>query len=170
VNERRQALNPDWEDGVEEGYIGVEGLGGGERAAHEGGRDLGSPQKASHWGSILANKMWGAVDSDWGDAVEEGYIRVEELGGRKQAAREGGGSWAENRKPSRRGSVLANDMREALNLSWGDVVGEGYNGVDGLGGGYQVGRDGWGNLPENRKPSGQCSVLAEETQGAPDSD
>ena len=27
----------DWEDGVEERYIRVEGLGGGEQAAHKGG-------------------------------------------------------------------------------------------------------------------------------------
>jgi hypothetical protein len=30
-------LDSDWRDVVEEGYAGVEGLGSGERAAHEGG-------------------------------------------------------------------------------------------------------------------------------------
>ena len=32
----------DWKDGVEEGYIWVEGLGGGEQVAHGGGVVLGS--------------------------------------------------------------------------------------------------------------------------------
>ena len=76
----------------------------------------------------------------------------------------------ENQKLSHWGSVLTNNMWRALNLSLGDVVGEGYNGVDGLGGGYQVGCDGWGDLPENQKLSCQCLILAKKMQGALDSD
>ena len=42
------------------------------------------------------NKMWGAVGLGWGDAVEEGYIRVEGLGGGKQAVCKGGGNLDKN--------------------------------------------------------------------------
>jgi hypothetical protein len=48
--------------------------------------------KPSLWGSALANKTGGVLDSDWGDGFEEWYIRVEGLGGAEQAARWRGGS------------------------------------------------------------------------------
>ena len=78
--------------------------------------------------------------------------------------------WAPCQKPSCWGLVLANKMQKAPDLSWRDVVSEVYSRVDDLGGGYQIGRNGWGNLPKNQKPSHQHSVLANETQGALDLD
>ena len=82
---------------------------------------------------------------------EEAYVGVKGLGSGERAVREGGGSWAENRKPSRQGSVLGNETWWALDLSWGGIVGEGWTGVEGMGGGEQVGARVWGTWPKSEK-------------------
>ena len=53
-------------------------------------------QKPSLWGSVLANEMWGVINSDLGDVVEEGYLVVKGLGGGEQTAHEGVGNLAKN--------------------------------------------------------------------------
>ena len=45
--------------------------------ARKSGVHLGSLPKPSHWGSVLANEMWGAPDLCLGDVVGEGYTEVE---------------------------------------------------------------------------------------------
>ena len=62
ANETRAALDSNWGDVVEEGYIEVEGLGGWERVVHEGGGKLGSKPIPRRWGSVLADKTWGVLD------------------------------------------------------------------------------------------------------------
>ena len=47
-------------NGVE--YAVVRGLGGRERARHEGGRYSAKNQKLSHWGSVSVNETRGVLD------------------------------------------------------------------------------------------------------------
>jgi hypothetical protein len=49
-------------------------------------------QKPSCQGSVLVNETWVVLNSDLGDIVEEGYIKVERLGGGKQAVHKGAGA------------------------------------------------------------------------------
>ena len=53
---------------------------------------LAPHQKPSRRGSVLANETRAALDSNWGDVVEEGYVEVEGLGGWERVAHEGGGA------------------------------------------------------------------------------
>ena len=57
--------------------------------------------------------------------VGKGYIGFEGLEGGDRVARGGEGMWGENRKPSRRGSVWANETRGALYLDLENIFEQG---------------------------------------------
>ena len=57
---------------------------------YKGGGYSAKNQKPSHWGSVSVNETQGVFDFDRGDKGRVGYTVVEELGGGKQAAHEGG--------------------------------------------------------------------------------
>ena len=67
------------------------------------------------WGSVLANKMQGALDLDLGSVAGKGYIRVGVLGGGKRVVCEVGGTGLNQ---SCWGSVSANEMWGVFNSSW----------------------------------------------------
>ena len=69
-----------------------------------------------------------------GEPIGAGYAGVEVPGGCDWVKREGDWFGHINQKPSGRGSVLANEMREGSFLGRGDPIGAGYAGVEVLGG------------------------------------
>jgi hypothetical protein len=77
TNRARVALDSDWRDVVEEGYAGVEGLGGGERATREGGESSAKSRKPSCWRSVLANETQGLLNFDWVVVDCEAYTAFE---------------------------------------------------------------------------------------------
>ena len=63
----------------------------------------------------------GLVICRWG-VIEVGKVGVKGLGPRDRATREGGRFYAKNQSPSRRGSVLANNVRWGLYMRrWGVI-------------------------------------------------
>jgi len=83
--------------------------------------------------------------------LERGNPGFEGLAGGDRLAREGGGIWAKTRKPSRRGSVFANESRGASRLGKGNLFG------GGVGRGLRARRwgsthmQGWGDLSQKSK-------------------
>ena len=77
------ALDLDWGDVIEEGHIGVEGLGGG---GAQGWGVFGQNPKQSRWGSVLANETQGPLSFDWVDVDCEGYTAFEGLEHGERAA------------------------------------------------------------------------------------
>ena len=71
----------------------------------------------------------------------------------------------QNPKPSRWGSVLANETWRMLSSAWGNIIGEGYAWVEGLGCGEMSGAQGWWELGQNPKLSCWGSVSANEMWG-----
>jgi hypothetical protein len=61
ANETGGVLDSDWGDGFEEGYIGVEGLGGAERAAREVGGDLAKNQNRAAGARFRLTKRGGCL-------------------------------------------------------------------------------------------------------------
>ena len=68
-------------------------------------------------------------------------------------------------KPSRNGSVLANDRWVTFDLSWGGMGSDGYTWFEGLGGGGRAAREGGWIWAPRKKQSRQGSVSANEKRG-----
>ena len=74
-----------------------------------GGLSWSHNPKPSSWGSVLAKAMWRGSFLGRGDPIWQAYTEFEVVGWCDRAMREGGLSWSQNAKQSRRGSVLANE-------------------------------------------------------------
>ena len=64
------------------------------------------------------------------------------------------------------GLGFADEMRQVLHSDWGNVIGEGCIGVEGLRGGEQATHEGGGKLGQKLKTGRRGSVLVNTWQGA----
>jgi hypothetical protein len=80
-------------------------------------------QKPSRRDSVSTNETQGAFEFDRGDGDGVGCTVVEGLGSGERAACECEVDWAPRQKPSRRGSILADDLRGELLFEPGDISG-----------------------------------------------
>ena len=110
-------------------------------------------------GSDLVNETWGGSFSDRENHIGVGYTVFEVVGWSNWARRKGGASWNQNPKPSRRGSVLANETWGGSFSGREDHIGVGYTGFEVVGWCDWVRRKGGASWSQNPKPSHWGSVL-----------
>jgi hypothetical protein len=116
--------------------LGLRGWEVGNGRGTRGGWVLAPCTKPSHEGSVLANNQWVASDLGWEGVESEGYTRVEGLGSGERAVHEGGVDSGCSPKPSRQGSILANEIRGVAwvrQVCWGGCPGVGKCGVEMVG-------------------------------------
>ena len=113
---------------------------------------LGFGQGNGGGGSFL-----GRVDPIW-----QAYTGFEVVGWCDRAMREGGLSWSQNAKQSRRGSVLANKTWGHSFSGRGGPIGVEWTGFNVVGASNWVRQEGGLSWGQNPRPSGQGSVLANE--------
>ena len=88
------------------------------------------------------------------------------MGASDGVRREGGLSWGQNPRPSRRGSVLGNEMWRQSFSGRGDPNGVEYTAFEVVGASNWTWREGGLVEPKSQNLSHRGSVLAEETRGA----
>jgi hypothetical protein len=95
-----------------------------------------------------------------------GYTGVEVVRGCNWVTHRGGTGFSQKPKPSRRGSVLANEVWGSDASCRGDPIGVRYTGVELVRGCDWVRHEGGTGFSQKSKPSRQGSVLANKVWGS----